>query len=336
LVTTLSLWLQQNSARELVLVTSGAVAAGLAPLGFNSRPSDLASVQAAASVGQGHLIAAYSAAFATQGRTVAQVLLTAGDTVRRRRYENAKRVINKLLELTVVPIINENDAVTTAELKFGDNDRLAALTALLVRADALVLLTDVDGLYDKPPHESGAKRFSQVNDFTELDEVAVTLPTSAVGTGGMVTKLQAARIAATSGVTTVVARSDQIAAALAGDDVGTLFATEARRTSGRMHWLAHAAGVRGVLRVDEGAAAALQGGKASLLAVGVVSTKGEFEAGDPLEIVAPDGQTIGRGISAFSSAELPKLLGRNSRWLKVALGERFDRPVIHRDDLVLL
>ncbi|MCL1800432.1 MAG: glutamate 5-kinase [Promicromonosporaceae bacterium] len=337
LVSALVNWLAANPTQhQLVLVTSGAVAAGLQPLGFEKRPEDLASIQAAASVGQSHLIAEYSTAFAQQGITVAQILLTAGDTVRRRRYENAKRTLNRLLDLGVVPIINENDTVTVAELKFGDNDRLAALAALLVRADALVLLTDIDGLYDKPPHEPGAELISYVSDFRNLADITVTTSGSKVGTGGMVTKLNSARIAATSGIPVMLAHADSAALALAGDPVGTLFAPTSRRSSGRMHWLAHAAGVRGELLIDDGAAHALRETGASLLAVGVVSMSGEFAAGDPIQVNDSAGNPVARGLAAFDSVEIPQLLGRSSKWLRAALGERYDRPVIHRDDLVLI
>lgn len=320
---------------QLVLVTSGAVAAGLEPLGFATRPSDIASVQAAASVGQGHLVAAYAQAFADHGLVIGQVLLTADDTVRRRRYDNAQRALNRLLDLNVVPIINENDAVTTAELKFGDNDRLAALVALLVRADALVLLTDVDGLYDRPPSQPGAQRIPYVGNLGEVADISISSSGSAVGTGGMVTKLDAAHIATASGIPVVLASADQVGGALAGADVGTYFNALGRRASGRMHWLAHAAKVRGKLILDDGAATAVRGGTASLLAVGVLDIEGEFDAGDPVALVDLAGTQIARGLVAFDSLEITRLLGRNSRWLKVAFGPRFERPVVHRDDLVV-
>lgn len=321
---------------QIVLVTSGAVAAGLKPLGFAARPADLASVQAAASVGQSHLIAEYDRAFAKHGLIVAQVLLTASDTVRRKRYENSRRTLDRLLQLGVIPIVNENDAVTVAELKFGDNDRLAALTALLVRADGLVLLTDVPGLYNKSPKLPDAKRISYVGELSEIADVSVSSHGSSVGTGGMVTKLDAVQIATTSGIPCILAATNQIVEALNGGDVGTYFAAGHRRASGRMHWLAHAAVVRGRMTLDDGAAAAVRNTGASLLAVGVVKVTGDFEAGDPVELVGRTGQVIARGLAAFNSIELPQLLGRNSRWLAEALGERFDRPVVHRDDLVLL
>ena len=326
---------ERAQTAQLVLVTSGAVAAGLEPLGFASRPTDIASVQAAASVGQGHLVAAYTQAFAQHGIVIGQVLLTADDTVRRRRYDNAQRALNRLLDLKVVPIINENDAVTTAELKFGDNDRLAALVALLVRADALVLLSDVDGLYTGPPSEPDTERIPYVSNLNDIADVPTQSQASNVGTGGMVTKLDSVRIATASGIPVVLARADQVTEALAGQDVGTFFAPLGRRASGRMHWLAHAAKVRGKLILDDGAAAAVRAGAASLLAVGVLDIEGEFDAGDPVALVDLSGTQIARGLVAFDSLELARLLGRNSRWLKVAFGPRFERPVVHRDDLVV-
>lgn len=335
LVDTLAAKAKQGT--QIVLVTSGAVAAGLKPLGFSARPTDLASVQAAASVGQSHLIAEYDQAFAGHGIVVAQVLLTAGDTVRRHRYENSRRTLDRLLQLHVIPIVNENDAVTVAELKFGDNDRLAALTALLIRADGLVLLTDVPGLYDKSPNEPGAQRIAYVADLHDVETVSISSKGSSVGTGGMVTKLDAVQIVTTSGIPTVLAASNQIEGALNGEDVGTYFsAGHHRKASGRMHWLAHAAVVRGRLTLDDGAVNALRNTGASLLAVGVIKVSGDFEAGDPLELSDRDGKVIARGLAAFNSIELPQLLGRNSRWLTEALGSKYDRPVVHRDDLVLI
>ena len=320
---------------QVVLVTSGAVAAGIGPLGLTVRPKDLATMQAAASVGQGMLVARYAEAFAQHGMRVGQILLTAEDTVRRLRYKNAQRSLSRLLALGVVPVVNENDAVTTDELKFGDNDRLAALVSHLVRADALVLLTDVDGLHDRSPSKPGAQRIAHVGDLAEVADVPVTSRGSAVGTGGMVTKLESVRIATASGIPVVLTAARNAAPALAGDDVGTYFAATGRRTSARRLWIAHAARVRGRLFVDEGAARAVRGGRASLLPAGITRVEGEFDAGDPVELVAPDGVVLARGLVAFDSHELPALLGRHTAELRETLGEGYDREVVHRDDLVL-
>jgi glutamate 5-kinase len=319
---------------QVVLVTSGAVAAGIGPLGLTARPRDLATMQAAAMLGQGQLVARYTEAFAEHGLRVGQVLLTAEDTVRRSRYRNAQRSLDKLLALGVVPVVNENDAVATDELRFGDNDRLAALVSHLVRADAMVLLTDVDGLHDAPPSRPGARRIAHVADLAEVAGVEVTARGSAVGTGGMVTKLESVRIATGSGVPVVLTKAENAAAALAGEDVGTFFAATGRRASARRLWIAHAARSQGRLHLDEGAARAVLGGRASLLPAGVTRVEGVFDAGDPVELVA-DGVVVARGLVAFDAAELPALLGRSTYELRDELGEGYDREVVHRDDLVL-
>ena len=320
---------------QVVLVTSGAISAGIGPLGLTARPRDLATMQAAAMLGQSQLVARYTEAFAAHGLQVGQALLTAEDTVRRWRYRNAQRSLERLLALGVVPVVNENDAVTTDELKFGDNDRLAALVSHLVRADALVLLTDVDGLHDAPPSRPGARRIPHVADLSDVAGVEVTARGSSLGTGGMVTKLESVRIATGAGVPAVLTSAANARAALAGQDVGTFFAVTGRRTSARRLWIAHAAGSRGRLHLDDGAARAVLGGRASLLPAGVTHVEGAFDAGDPVELVGPDGAVLARGLVAFDAAELPPLLGRSTYELRAELGEGYDRVVVHRDDLVL-
>ncbi|SDS36905.1 glutamate 5-kinase [Paraoerskovia marina] len=320
---------------QVVLVTSGSVAAGIDPLGLASRPRDLATAQAAASVGQGMLIARYSEAFAAHGLRSAQVLLTAEDTVRRGHYRNAQRSLERLLELGVVPIVNENDAVATNEIRFGDNDRLAALVSHLVRADAMILLTDVDGLYDGPPDRPGASQISVVNSPQEIEHIDIGGTGSAVGTGGMVTKIAAMSIATTSGIPTILTKATNVAGALAGEQVGTWFAVTGKRTTRRRLWLGHAARVRGRLVLDDGAVQAIKRGGASLLPAGITDVKGEFDAGDPVELVDPAGGVVARGLVAFDSTELPELIGRSTHWLRERLGEGYDREVVHRDDLVL-
>src|SRR3954463_7599215 len=206
---------------EVVLVSSGAIAAGLEPLGLAKRPRDLATQQAAASVGRGRLLARYTAAFGGHGLRVGQVLLTAEDVIRRSHYANARRTLYRLLQLGVVPVVNENDTVATAEIRFGDNDRLAALVAHLVHADALVLLTDVDALYDRAPPRPGARRVELVRGPQDVADVALGSTGSRVGTGGMVTKVEAAAIATTAGIGTLLTSAEQVGAALSGADVGT-------------------------------------------------------------------------------------------------------------------
>ena len=327
---------RRQAGQQGVLVSSGAIAAGIGPLGLASRPRDLATQQAAASVGQGLLIAHYTRAFQAHGLQVAQVLLTADDTVRRGHYRNAYRALNRLLDLDVVPVVNENDAVATEEIRFGDNDRLAALVSHLVHADALVLLSDVDALYTGPPSRPGSRRISTVGGPADLDEVEVGGRGSAVGTGGMVTKLESVAIATGSGVPVVLTSAARAAEAFAGDDVGTWFAATGRRRSIRLLWLAHAARTRGRLVLDEGAVRAVTERHTSLLPAGVTGTEGDFEAGDPVDIVGPDGVVIARGLVAYAAEELPGLLGRSTRELRAELGPGWDRELVHRDDMVLV
>ncbi len=320
---------------EVLLVTSGAIAAGIAPLGLTGRPKDLATAQAAASVGQGLLVARYAAAFAEHNVRVGQVLLTAEDTMRRSHYRNTQRALERLLGLGIVPIINENDTVATDEIRFGDNDRLAALVSHIVRADAMILLTDVDGLYDGPPKIEGSKRIPLVTSFAQIADVEVTTKGSSVGTGGMVSKLDSVRIASATGIPVVLTLAANVPAALAGEDVGTCFTATGKRMSRRRLWLAYAAKVRGRLIVDDGAARAVLGGLASLLPAGVTGVEGTFDANDPVEVLDQQGRVIGRGLVGFDSSELPKLLGRSTTSLKDEHGDGYDRAVVHRDDLVV-
>ena len=324
------------AGREVVLVTSGAIAAGLAPLALPRRPRDLATQQAAASVGQGLLMARYTHAFARRGLTAGQVLLTADDVVRRSHYVNARRTLYRLLGLGVVPVVNENDTVATHEIRFGDNDRLAALVAHLVHADALVLLSDVDALYDGPPSRDSARRVLVVRDPADLDRVRIGAAGSGIGTGGMATKVDAAGIATTAGIPTLLTSAEQVRAALAGDDVGTWFEAVGSRTASRLLWLAHAARSSGRLTLDAGAVAAVVERRMSLLPAGVTRVEGRFSAGDAVDLAGPDGAVVARGLVNFDAGELPALLGRSTRELARELGAAYEREVVHRDDLVLL
>ena len=321
---------------EVVLVSSGAIATGLAPLGMPRRPRDLASQQAAASVGQGLLLAHYTAAFARHGLTVGQVLLTAEDVIRRAHYRNAARTFDRLLELGVVPVVNENDTVATDEIRFGDNDRLAALVAHLVNADALVLLSDVEGLYDGPPSRPGSSLVDEVHPDTDLTGLRIGGSGSGVGLGGMTTKVEAARIATQAGIPVVLAAAPRAAAALAGETVGTLFHPAATRRPARLLWLAHATAPRGRLLLDPGAVDAVVRRRLSLLPAGITSVAGEFAAGDPVDLCDENGHTVARGLVNFDSSELPGLLGRSTRELARELGPAYEREVVHRDDLVVL
>ena len=294
-----------NQGRRVALVTSGAIASALSPLSLNSRPRDLETQQAAAAVGQGILIRHYTEAFASHGLLVAQILLTAGDLQDGRSYRNALNTVSRLFRLGVVPVINENDTVATGEIRFGDNDRLAALTAHLIRADVLAIFSDVDGLYTAHPAEPQARLIRRVHDLSALS-IDTSAVGSRVGTGGMRTKVEAARIATSGGVTVLLAHFDQLAAGLRGEEAGTLFEAAGRRRPRRLLWLAHAADVCGALRIDSGAVRAIMDGHASLLAAGVDSIEGDFEAGDPLDITGPDHRLVARGLADCSTAELRK------------------------------
>jgi glutamate 5-kinase len=317
------------TGQQVVLVSSGAIAAGIAPLGLTKRPWDLATQQAAASVGQGALVAAYQRAFGAHGLTVGQVLLTADDVTRRSHYTNARRTLDRLLELGIVPIVNENDTVATHEIRFGDNDRLASLVAHLVNADGLVLLTDVDA-------RPGAKRVPTVVGGAGLEALAIGGTGSSVGSGGMVTKVEAAAIANAAGITTVLTSATQVERALAGEDVGTVFVPTGSRRTSRKLWLAHATTPMGRLMLDPGAVRAVTERRTSLLPAGITSVEGTFSDGDPVDLCAPEGRVIGRGLVNYTSAELPSMLGRSTRELAKELGPEYEREVVHRDDLVIL
>jgi glutamate 5-kinase len=319
--------------RQVVLVSSGAIAAGLAPLALTGRPRDLATAQAAASVGQLRLVQTYADAFAAHGVTVGQVLLTADDLTRRSHYRNASQTIERLLALGVLPIVNENDTVATEEIRFGDNDRLAALVAHVAVADALVLLSDVDGVYDGDPRTGPAQLVDTVHGPDDLAAVALgSASRNGVGTGGMATKVEAALIASAAGVPVVVTSTLRAAAALAGEQVGTLFAPTGRRPSARQFWLRYASRPRGRLLLDDGAVRALRERHASLLAAGITGVTGEFLADDPVELVGPDGVVVARGLVAYDAREMPDLLGRKTG----DLDPEYRREVVHRDEMVLV
>jgi glutamate 5-kinase len=326
-----------RAGRQVLLVSSGAIAAGMAPLRLSKRPRDLATQQAAASVGQGLLIARYTAAFAKYGIGTGQVLLTADDLMRRGHYRNAQRTLDRLLELGMLPVINENDTVATDEIRFGDNDRLAALVAHVTRADALVLLSDVDGLYDGDPRKGEASRIDHVTSRRDLAGVKVgKTGQGGVGTGGMSTKVESALIATSAGIPTVVAAAIDAKAALDGAPAGTYFAPTGQRTRTRLLWLAHAAVARGTLKLDDGAVEAVRGRHASLLPAGIIGVDGEFDTGDPVDLTDENGTVVARGLVNYDAREIPGLMGRSTRWLSSKLGQEYEREVIHRDDLVIL
>jgi len=322
---------------EVVLVSSGAIAAGLAPLRMKKRPKSLPAQQAAASVGQGLLVHRYTEELARHGVITGQVLLTLDDVTRRSHYRNAYQTFAKLLELGVLPIVNDNDTVATTEIRFGDNDRLAALVAHLVHADLLVLLSDVDGLYDGDPRKPGTRLLDEVRGEADLEQVRIgSVGASGVGTGGMQTKVEAARIATGAGIPVVLTAAGRAAGALSGEHIGTLFHPTGRRRSTRLLWLAHATEGKGRIFLDEGAVRAVTERRASLLPAGITKVAGSFVAGDPVDLVGPDGVAVARGLVNYDSTDLPALAGRSTRDLARELGSSYEREVVHRDDLVLL
>ncbi len=314
---------------DVILVSSGAVAAGMGPLGLNRRPTDLATKQAAASVGQVHLAYEWGRSFARYDRTVGQVLLTASDTGHRDRARNAQRTIDRLRQLRTIPIVNENDTVATSEMHFGDNDRLSALVANLMGADALFLFSDVDGLYDKNPAEPDARFIDEVRTGKDLKGVEAG-ESGNVGTGGMATKVSAARLATRGGIPVLLTSTDNIGPALADASVGTVFHTrEERKLSAWKFWALFCADTGGAVRLDAGAMQAVTKGGNSLLAVGITEVIGEFSRGEIIDIMGPEGEVIGRGEVRFDSAELRGILGKQME----ELPEYQRRSVVHADYL---
>ncbi len=326
----------RNRGQEVAIVSSGAIAAGLRPLGLGHRPYDLPTQQAAAAVGQGQLLELYSAMLRRFGISVAQVLLTTADLEYQERYHNARATMTRLLELGVVPIVNENDTVATQELRFGDNDRLAALTAHLLHADAVLLITDVDGLYTAHPDTPGARRIDIVRSADDVAGIDISRRGSAVGTGGMVTKLEAAKIATGAGVAVGLTDLHHLTDLLTGRDVGTFFVPTGKRRPARLLWLAHISDPDGALVLDEGAVRAVTTRKASLLPAGITAVRGTFDVGDPVDLVGPDGTVVARGLTNYASVDMKSMLGHHTWELAASHGERFQRAAVHRDSLVVL
>lgn len=327
------------AGREALVVTSGAIALGVRRLGWTARPRDLPRLQAAAAAGQGHLMQRYDQALAAHGLCSAQVLLTHDDVRHRGRYLAARHALLALLAAGAVPVINENDTVSADEIKFGDNDRLAALCTSLVEADALVILTDVGGLYDGDPSREGARMIPLVRD---IDREAVPVAGgagSAVGTGGMASKVEAARIAGRFGVLTVVTSGRlplPVRAVLDGEERGTLFLPSQDRLQSRKHWIAYALKGRGRVLVDAGAARALREGGKSLLPSGVRGAEGDFSAGEAVAVCDPQGVEFARGLCGYDAAAVRSIAGKRTSDIEAILGYKDMDEVIHRDDLVLL
>jgi glutamate 5-kinase len=327
----------QRSGHEVLIVSSGAIAIGSSVLGINRRRARLEDLQAAAAAGQVQLVHAWQEALARHGIAAAQVLLTPEDTENRRRFLNARGTLAKLLENSVVPVINENDTVATEEIRYGDNDRLAARVAQLVMADGLVLLSDVDGLYTADPGKDAAAE--HIAEVRRIDEGVLAIAgetRSDVGSGGMATKVQAARIATHAGCSTIVAsgKVDHPLAVLASGGTCTLFRAEGTPAAARKQWLAGALDVRGELRLDDGAVQALRAGK-SLLPVGMAEVVGAFRRGDVVTLVDGSGRELGRGLAEYSDEEARQLAGCQSEQIEERLGYRGSSVMVHRDDLVL-
>ncbi|MBI1921479.1 MAG: glutamate 5-kinase [Geobacter sp.] len=330
----------RRHGHEVIIVTSGAIAAGRPVLGLSERPRTIPQKQAAAAVGQTRLMRAYEDVFAAQGLIAAQILLTRADLADRMRFLNARSTIETLLECGAVPVINENDTVVVDEIKFGDNDNLSALVTNLVEAQLLVILTDIDGFYDADPRSNpDARLVSLVRTITRDVERAAGSTGSTVGTGGMATKVAAAKKAAKFGVPTLMANgkvADILIRAMAGEEVGTLFLAESKSLTSRKHWIAYTLRPQGKVIVDEGAVKVLAKSGRSLLPSGVVRVEGEFDRGDCVRVCGPDGAEFARGIVAYSHKEIALILGHRSSEIEDILGYRYGDELIHRDNLVVL
>lgn len=323
---------------RVILVSSGAIGVGCARLGLGDRPTDIAAKQAVAAVGQGRLMGLYDDLFSALNQPIAQVLLTRADLMHRDRYLNARRTFEQLLDMNVIPVVNENDTVAVDELKFGDNDTLSALVAGLVEAQWLILLTDVDRLYSADPHlDPNARPIIRVAKGEPLSVRAGDGGKSGWGTGGMVTKLEAAKIATLAGVTMAIANGkhpERIPAILAGEAIGTRFDPEECPPSARKRWIAFALLPIGTLTLDEGAAQAVGTLGKSLLPAGIAAVSGTFEAGAAVRLCDPNGREIGRGLTNYSATELEQIRGKHSNQIAEILGHANTNTVVHRDNLI--
>jgi glutamate 5-kinase len=330
----------QDKGFEIIVVSSGAIAAGMRKLGLTEKPKDVQLKQAAAAVGQSSLMWAYERGFSGYGKKVAQILLTRNDLSDRKRYINAKNTLLTLLSFGVVPIINENDTVATDEIKFGDNDHLAALVAGLVEADRLVILSDVEGLYTEDPRQNQKARLIEcVEEITPALEQKAGGAGSMVGTGGMYSKILAAKMAVKHGVVVhiISGRKDGILKALLeGTHSGTLFIPKQEKLSSRKGWIAYGSRAKGSLVLDEGAVKALVKGGKSLLPSGILSVDGDFETGDAVYCLDAKKNRIAKGLTNYASSEIEKIKGRKTSDIEKVLGYKYSDEAIHRDNLVLV
>jgi glutamate 5-kinase len=331
--------LLMDGGREVILVSSGAMASGIRKVGLDRRPEELPKRQAVSAVGQAGLIMEYEKVFARHGRQVAQILLTAEDLTSRKRYLNARNTLNTLLDWKIVPIINENDTVSIEEIKLGDNDNLAAMITLLMDADLLTILSDIDGLYTKDPRRhADAELIPVVRVITRQTEKAAGSIPGPLGTGGMMSKINAARKVNSAGVPMVIARGEKpdiLTRLFAGEAHGTYFVPRREKLTSRKSWIAFSLKPKGGLTIDAGAAAAVIGRGKSLLASGITAVSGEFSLGAPVEFRGPDGATVGVGLVNYSAAEIRKIMGLKSQHIQQVLGHKPYDEVIHRDNLVI-
>lgn len=324
---------------EVVIVSSGAVAAGLKKLNLKKKPEAIKLKQAAAAIGQSSLMWAYEHNFARFDKKVAQILLTRNDIANRLRYINAKNTMFTLLSYGVIPLINENDPVAVDEIKFGDNDMLAALTAGLVEADMLVMLSDVEGLYTKDPREKGSRIIKHVERITAAVEKMAGGKRSAVGTGGMYSKLLAARQACDHGIPVVIMsgkKAGLLPRFIKGKNVGTYFEPKKQRLSSKKGWIAYGVRTKGSIHIDDGAVKALTEMGRSLLPSGISGVEGVFEVGDYIKCLNSDGKKLAKGLTNYSSKDLEKIKGKKTTEIEQLLGYKYSDEVIHRDNLVII
>lgn len=331
----------QNQGKEMILVTSGAVAVGVDRMGLPGKPKTIPGKQAAAAVGQGVLMHTYEKFFADYGQIVAQVLITKTEAIDRHRYTNTRNTFMELMRQRVIPIVNENDVVALDELKIGDNDNMSALVAGIVDADLVIILSDVDGLYTANPQtHPDAVIVPEVAEITPEIEASAGGVGSARGTGGMATKIQAAKAATSSGIHLVIASGtdkNAITRVLQGEELGTLFVSRENRLQFRKRWLAFGAKIAGSIVVDDGCAKAIRkAGGCSILPAGVFAVQGEFLPGSTVSVIDKDAHELARGLVHYSSAELEQIKGCNSGEIANILGHKNFDEVIHRDDLVIL
>lgn len=330
----------KNQGKEVVLVSSGAVGAGIGRLGLKRKPVSVQEKQAVAAIGQGILIQFYEKHFAEYGHVVAQVLLTREDLENRSRYLNSRNTLLHLLKFGAIPIVNENDTISTAEIEFGDNDRLSALVATLIDADLLLILTDIDGLYTANPlYDPEATCISLVEEITPSIKKIAGKTEEMLAKGGMISKVEAAEIAMTSGINMVIANGripNIMELVLSGEDIGTLFCSQQDQLRSRKRWIAFGQKIKGSITVDKGAEGALKQEGKSLLSIGVVQVEGNFSKGETISIYSEySGIEVARGLTNFSAEELRQIKGCKSNEIKDILGYAGSKEVIHRDNLVL-